>query len=183
MNLQDYISQLSDKYRIPSQLVFTIAKIATNTQMMSSLFDPTHRWLWDCQGMRPFRNLTDDETLSACAPQGFNHLGNHLSNIDTEYTGQKTAWGPFLLKGSHARAAGFYGPFPSLCTEPDKAVHFFLIHMSKLRDRYFEKHGWAGVAAAYDAGRPRKDKEGRYVNRDYLIQLTHNGARGLINYT
>lgn len=181
MNLQDYISRLSDKYGIPSQLSLATAKVLTNMEMRSSKFDPFHEWLWDCQAMAPFRKLTDDEVLSSIPPEGFNHHLTYLTDPATEYNQQKTGWGPFLQKGSEARSAGYIGPFTLFTEDPETAVHFFLIQLSKLRDKYFDKHGWAGVMAAYDIGRPRMI-DGVYTNRDFLIELNKAGAKKYLSY-
>lgn len=181
MNLQDHISQLSDRYGIPSQLTFALAAATTGMDTETMVFEPTHRWLWDCYHEKRFRNLTDDETLSCISPADFH--GCHLSLPDTELLGQKTAWGPFALMGSDARAAGLKGSFLTLCNDPKLTVHYTLVHLTKLRDKYFEKHGWGGVMAAYDAGRPRKDEKGQYIDHDFLRLLSQNGAKGLINYS
>lgn len=181
MNLQDHISRMSDNYGIPSQLVFALANATTGNDTDTMIFEPTHQWLWDCHMNRPFRNLTDDEVLSCVAPEDF--PGCHASMADSEYIGQKTAWGPFALFGSHARQAGLRTSFLTLCNDPKLTVHYTLVHLQHLRDKYYEKHGWGGVAAAFDLGRPRKDEDGHYIDHHFLRALSAKGAKGLINYS
>ena len=183
MNLQDYISRLSGKYGIPSQITQALALIESGMRNDIVNYEPLYQWLWDCDEMKPFRNLTDDETLSNFAPMGFTAPIAFPTNPDAEYIQQKMTWGPFQQYGACIREAGYQGPFITLANCPETATHFMLIQLSKLRDKYFDKHGWAGVMAAYDAGRPRKTEDGQYVNRDFLIALVKNGAKGLINYT
>lgn len=179
MNLQDYISRLSVDYKIPTNLVTALGRVQSDLTMASCRHDPTHQWLWDMVRLNPFRRLSDDEALSSVAPEGFCALHR---DPETEYMGQRTSWGPFLLQGALAREIGYFGPFPLLCEDPEITTRFTLTAISHLRDIYFDKHGWAGVMAAFDAGRPRKDEEGRYTNRDFLVELNKNGARGLLHY-
>lgn len=181
MNLKDHISRMSDHYGIPSQLVFALAEATTHTDMSTMIFEPTHRWLWDCYNEKPFRNLDDDEVLACIAPEDFS--GCHMTLPDTEFMGQKTAWGPFALMGSYAREAGMKLSFLTLCTDEKMTVHYALVHLQKLRDKYHAKHGWGGVTAAFNTGRPRKDEDGKYLDHDFLRLVSQHGARGLINYS
>jgi hypothetical protein len=176
MNLKDYIGRLSDRYGIPSQLAFAIAEVETGTRMDAIDFDSTWQWLWDWENNRPFRRLTDDEILSCCAPSGFSYPPQVHScperGLDREFIGQKSLWGPFAARGSLLRSVGYPLEFLALLDDPQLATHYSLRIMQELRDRYFKRHGWSGVAAAWQTGRPRKLENGEYVNQDYLRQLT-----------
>ena len=64
------------------------------------------------------------------------------------------------MMGALLRERGYAGPFPGIACDPELATRFACLHLSCLRDRYFDKHSWSGVVAAYNAGRPRCDERG-----------------------
>lgn len=185
MNLQDHISRLSPRFNLPTNLVRAIAKVESNLEMSAIRHEPHYRWLWDNEQNKPFRTLDHAEIGSAYAPTDFYAVSDtpgFYSSDHTEWMGQRTSWGPFQVMGGVLRERGYKDAFPKMCIDPELATRFALTQLSKLRDRYYHKHGWAGVAAAYNAGRPRKDENGRYLNREYLVKIHDNGGRNIVHY-
>jgi soluble lytic murein transglycosylase-like protein len=87
-----------------------------------------------------------------------------------EGKGRSTSWGLMQLMGQCAREIGFTGPFHTLLI-PEIGLYWGCKQLLRFRDRHFTAHGWAGVIAAYNAGSPRKGKDGRYVNQDYVDKV------------
>lgn len=181
MNLQDYMSHYGARYDVPTQLLVALSAVTTLSNPNHFAFDATHAFLWDVSHNTPYPRLTDDQCFSSLPPADFSGVAG-VNTSETEFTGQRSTWGAFALHGSRARAAGYRGDFPALCSDPDLCVRFTLVALAQLRTRYFAKHGWAGVMTAYDAGRPRMTEEGVYENRDFLAALRQAGAKGLLSY-
>lgn len=182
MNLVDYITKFSDGYHLPLDIVLGIARTESNMEMHAIRAEPLFRWTWNCETNRPFRRLTDDEILSNSAPVDFPRPTTYFATEHTEWQGQRMSWGPFQMMGTLLRERGFYGPFPQICCDPETAARFACAHISSLRDRYLDKHGWQGVVAAYNAGRPRKDVEGKYVNYEYVNKVSKAGGRKYLGF-
>jgi len=169
MSLVDAIAKNCAGYRLPQNLVIALARVQSDMTMSATHYDVDYRWMWDCDEDEPFRRLEDFERHDM-APSDFIAPPN-CDTPTTEWIGQKMRWGPFLVHGAILRERRYWGPFAVMCSDPEKAARFACSHLSNLHDRYFARHGWAGVVAAFDAGRPRKDEFGDYVNSDFLKRV------------
>lgn len=170
MNLIDTISRYCDGYRLPQDLVMAIAMVESSMSMSAMRFEPTYRWFWDCQNNKRFRRVDISEAMVGAAPDDFS-VSAGCGTLDTEWMGQRTRWGPFQINGACLRERRYTGPFPIMCSDPDMAARFACAHISTLHERYFARHGWSGVVAAFDAGRPRKNNAGVYRNVEYLKRV------------
>ena len=84
--------------------------------------------------------------------------------MDTELIAQKTSWGLMQVMGTVARELGHRGWLSELC-EPERGIYYGCLHLKKLMDR----HGnLSDTVAAYNAGSPRRDVNGKYVNQEYV---------------
>ena len=72
------------------------------------------------------------------------------SSIATEQVGRATSWGLLQIMGETARAVGFIGCFPELCT-PAVGLKWACEYLRRLRDRYIAE-GWEVVLRAYNGG-------------------------------
>lgn len=88
---------------------------------------------------------------------------------NTERVGQMTSWGPLQVMGAVARELGLNGPFEQLLGP--MGVHYGAMHLAQLKRRFFDKHGWEGVIAAYNAGSPRKKANGQWANQEYVRRV------------
>jgi soluble lytic murein transglycosylase-like protein len=95
-----------------------------------------------------------------------------------EAQGRATSWGLMQLMGQVAREMGFTAPFETLL-DPDVGLYWGCRHLSKLKERHYREYGWAGVIAAYNAGSPRKQKDGKWVNQDYVDKVTKYAQEAL----
>jgi soluble lytic murein transglycosylase-like protein len=78
-----------------------------------------------------------------------------------------TSWGLMQIMGQTARERGFKGKFEELL-DPQVGLYWGCRQLSVFHARYFKRYGWDGVIAAYNAGSPRKRKDGRWVNYGYV---------------
>lgn len=97
-------------------------------------------------------------------PNEFISKGNNNINVSTETMFQMTSWGPMQIMGSVARERGFLGFLPTLC-QPDLGIYFGCKHLKT----FILKHkNLDDAIASYNAGSPRRDSEGKYVNQKYV---------------
>lgn len=182
MNLVDHITHFCTGYKLPLDVVMAIARVESAMNPYAIRAEPQYRWLWDNLFNKPFRRLEPAEIDLSWAPDDF--VAPHEANItaDTEWNGQRMSWGPFQMMGALLRERGYKGDFPAICCEPELAARFACSHISNLRDKYLDKHGWAGVVAAYNAGRPRKTENGIYVNYQYVNKVSKEGGRKYVGF-
>ena len=175
--LPDDLKRLAEKsaslYSLPAGLVIAIAIVESAGDPYAWRVEPDYRWLWDIRMKRPFRKLTQAERVSEKAPADFPHF--RFSSVHTEWWGQQASWGMMQVMGGLAREYGFALPFPQLC---DPAVNLDIAcrFLNSLRSRFLASHGWHGVAAAYNAGKPRYDDAGNFQNADYVNKVAKQGG-------
>ena len=89
------------------------------------------------------------------------------STEKTELFGQKTSWGYMQIMGSVAREHRFLGYFPELCL-PNTGIEYGIRHFYK----FFQKYGdISDAVSAYNAGSPRKNSDGKYLNQSYVNKV------------
>lgn len=188
MNLADWSTKKADAYRVPSEIIHAIGQVETGRRMDSVTALPDQTWVWDVSRRRPFRRLSAAELQSYSPPEdfpgklfgptGMTGIIAPTAEVQAgdEWLGQRLGWGPFALSGAVARRWGFSLPFPVLCSDPEQAALWVCVVLSHLRDRYFDRHGWAGVVSAYRFGRPRRGVDGLYVNSAYVTAVGKAGA-------
>jgi len=85
----------------------------------------------------------------------------------TEKVFQATSLGVMQIMGLVARECGFKGNLARLIVEPELAIHYSLIKLKKLCDRYEnEDH----VIAAYNRGSVLR-KNNQFVNQEYVDKV------------
>lgn len=82
----------------------------------------------------------------------------------TERTLQAMSWGPMQLMGSVARELGFEAELTRL-TDPAVALSYSCRKLAALRAKYPASDD---AIAAWNAGSPRRDSTGAYVNQHYV---------------
>lgn len=167
------IEDSARRYNLPPQLIKAIVLTESSGDIHAWKVEPAYRYLVDCETGKPFRALTAAENASERAPADFPRP--KYSSRDTEWWGQQASWGPMQVMGAVARELGYRQPFPALCTIA-YGIDIGCQHLSNLRGRFLERHSWFGVAAAYNAGSPRYDDSGKFVNEDYVTKIAFNGG-------
>lgn len=172
--LQQAVARECEQRTLPIPLVTAIVLTESSGDCSAWKVEPQYRYLVNVATGQPFRSLTPAENASEVAPRDFPHFLD-LSSRDTEWRGQQASWGPMQIMGAVAREYGYKGHFPGLC-QPFNGVQYGCYHLAKLRDRFFGAHGWEGVVAAYNAGSPRKDDDGKWVNQSYVDTVRRHGG-------
>lgn len=170
----------ADSQHVPVQLVRAHIQEESGGIITAWKTEPQYRYLWDCRNNRPFRPLTPAEIASEINPRDFSKPEHLVCSVDTEWWGQQASWGPMQVMGAVARSYGFDQHFPALC-DPSQGVHLGVMHLAHLIARYQQHFGWEGVAAAYNAGSPRRDPTtGKWVNQQYVDNIrAYGGFEGL----
>lgn len=163
-------------HQLPAKLVAAVCLVESGNDIFAWRAEPRYRYLWDVKSGGAFRPLTAAENASEAAPADFPYLSG-LSSRDSEWRGQQASWGPMQVMGAVAREYGFLGRFPALCTAWE-GVRYGCRHLVQLKLRYLDRFGWAGVVAAYNAGSPRMDETGRWVNEAYVNKIADAGFDG-----
>ena len=83
--------------------------------------------------------------------------------------GRATSWGLMQIMGQVARERGFRGDFSELL-QPEVGLYWGCRQLAVLKERYFKKHGGAGVIAAYNQGNARKIGN-HFANQPYVYKV------------
>ena len=97
-------------------------------------------------------------------------FGNTIS-YESEVIGRATSYGLMQIMGQTARERGFAEEFMTELCKPTKGLYWGCRHLKHLESRYFIPHGWAGVISSYNAGSPRFDTTGAFVNAEYVDKV------------
>lgn len=87
---------------------------------------------------------------------------------------RSTSWGLMQIMGQVARERGFKGKFSELL-QPEVGLYWGCRQLNVLKARYFKKHGWAGVIAAYNQGNARKIGN-HFANQPYVNKVLKYAA-------
>lgn len=91
----------------------------------------------------------------------------------TERTCQMISWGLMQVMGAVAREHGFTNPLPKLC-DPYTGLRYGMLHVRKFYDKY---QNWPDTLSSYNAGSPRKNTEGKYLNQQYVDSVLRHWAK------
>lgn len=93
-------------------------------------------------------------------------VGDVVHMTETERIGQKISWGLMQVMGGVMREHGFTSRFfTRACSDPSLGLRYGMLHLIKYQKRY---NDWYDTIAAYNAGSPRKNEDGRYINQGYV---------------
>jgi len=146
--VQELITHYAGKFSLPEWLIVGII-------VTESAGDP-----WAVRFEAAFRaHYVPDQ----CQVFGASH--------ETERTTRACSWGLMQVMGQVAREHGYRGEFLSALCDPATGIEYGCRHLARFRDRHFAAYGWPGVIAAYNAGTPRKDTEGQFLNQQYVNKV------------
>lgn len=165
-SLTDEISSAVAGSKIPASIVAAVCWVESSGDVTAWRPEHAYRYLWDVRRNAPFRPLTLDERDSETPPADFYSLAGAKA---AEWWGQQASWGPMQIMGAVARELGFTGQFPGLCSA-FAGVLYGCKHLENLHKRFFERYGWDGVVAAYNAGSPRL-VDRRFQNQEYVDKI------------
>ncbi|ROO28233.1 transglycosylase SLT domain-containing protein [Salinisphaera orenii] len=171
--------RLGREYDIPAAIVLGVIQVESAGNEWATRFERHYRWCWDVRAGKPF-TASAAAARRTDAPDGFHGTndahGGYYSSADTEWNQQKTSWGPMQIMGAVAREHGYDGPLPRLC-DPLIGIDYGCRHLARLRDRFIDRHGWAGVLDAYNDGTARIERPHDYPHK---VAATSPGAEAEI---
>lgn len=145
------IENAAKAWGLPPELVAAVVGVESGGNAWAFRFEPAYY----------MRHVAKDASVRSKAP----------CSLDSERQALATSWGLMQVMGATARGLGFQGPFLSALTDPATGLEYGCRLLARLRDRLHGKHGWPGVAAAYNAGSARFDAAGAFVNQSYVDKI------------
>jgi hypothetical protein len=170
MRLDDRLESLARAVAAEKQLPQTIVRALVIKESTARMWawnpEPRYRYFWDVKRKQPFRRVTESELLSKFPPKDFPAPPG--VDPDAEWWGQQASWGYMQVMGGVARECGYSGEFLGGLYDPAVNLEISCRHLKDLSRRYLATAGWQGVVAAYNAGSPRVQKDGRFENQKYV---------------
>ena len=186
LNIPDAFSYYSRGYSIPMEILKAIATVESNNNPLACRAEPGYRWCWNCVTNKPFKRISTQQAQMAKAPSDFPappHSWGFYSSASTEFALQRQSHGLLQVMGAVLRERGFQGPLTEIYQYPAIGIQFGAAHLSNLHRRFYKKHGWPGVIAAFNMGTPRTNDQGDYVNWQYLNKVNVAGAKRFVPRT
>ncbi|MFZ5425739.1 MAG: transglycosylase SLT domain-containing protein [Thermodesulfobacteriota bacterium] len=151
MELRKMMEETAARHGLPARLVEAVVKVESGGDPWAFRYEPRFYE----------RYVLNDASLRAAPP----------CSLATERQARASSWGLMQVMGATARGLGFSGPFLAQLCEPSAGLEYGCRLLALLRDRHLPSLGWPGVVAAYNAGSPRRDESGRYVNQPYVEKI------------
>lgn len=136
------IFEFGEKYRVEDELICAVMMQESGGNQYATRYEP--RWKYWADPERYALNLG--------------------STVETERMGQATSFGYMQIMGAVARELNFTGWFGMLYL-PSYNVNLGTAKLAKLLHQYRDPFE---VLAAYNAGKPRRDSKGNFLNQGYV---------------
>lgn len=166
MQIDGLITKAARQHGIPSKLLKAIVEVESAGDPWAVRYEPNFRWLWNIAEDEPWKGDTQDDSVPA--PAG--------ASEPTERRCQAMSFGLVQIMGATARELGFDGPFLTQLCDPELNLEYGCKYLKRLYRRFGGEYGWEGIAAAYNAGSPRKTDDGSWENQDYVDKVTEAGG-------
>ena len=139
------ITMIADKYEIDPCLIGAIIWVESKNVSNACRYEKHYKW------------LVDVELYAKINKQ----------SKATEEIQQKTSFGVMQVMGANARESGMQDHLVKLC-KPNIGITFGCRYLRRL----FDKHkNIKDVIASYNAGSPRRNIDGDYVNQEYVDKV------------
>ena len=152
----DLIAAAAARHQLPAALISAICRVESSFNPHAIRYEPDFfsTYIMPCK-------------LKEVPPCSFR----------TEQRARAMSWGLMQIMGQVARERGFAGIFLSELCLPEVGIDYGCRQLRHLADRYLAEWDWPGVIAAYNAGSPRKDGTGSFVNQNYVnhVQQAQTG--------
>lgn len=89
----------------------------------------------------------------------------------TEELSLAMSWGLMQIMGQTARELGFDRPYLAALCDPAPGIEYGCRLLRQKWQRYAKEYGVGGVISAYNAGKPRTNDRGQWVNQDYVDKV------------
>jgi len=158
------VDSKAQSLNLPVHLVRAVISVESSGNPHALRYEPGYRWLWDVRAGRPYRG----DFARLPAPAGVSG--------PTELMQQQTSWGIMQVMGATARELGFQGPYLTELCDFQTGLHYGCMYLDRLRRRFWRDHGFEGVAAAFNAGSPVRNADGRWANQVYVDKIAAAGG-------
>lgn len=149
-NFETLIWEWAVAHEINVHVASAIAHVESGLKPNVARHEPKYKWLFN--------------------PRDF---VNHSNTFETETIFQKTSFGLFQMMGANFRELGFAGHFGDVF-KPEIQLHYAMIFLKKLLNKY---DNLDDMIASYNAGRPRKNEAGQYLNQEYVDKVKNQMLR------
>jgi len=136
------IRDVSDRVNLPIDLVGAVVRQESFGDHFAARYESHYRYTVDTARFAKLNRISEK----------------------TELEHQKTSWGLLQIMGGTARDIGYKGALVGL-TVPEVGLYWGAKFLKRLVDKYDHLDD---AIAAYNAGSPRKDANGKYVNQYYV---------------
>jgi soluble lytic murein transglycosylase-like protein len=144
------IQDAATRYNLPVGLIHSIVQVESSGNPWAIRYEPGFQRLYlDGKPIRIYGPITKE----------------------TELIARATSWGLMQVMGQVARERGFEGIFLSELCKPVAGIEYGCRQLKFFEQRHMAAHGWNGVIAAYNAGSPRRNGHGAYVNQNYVNKV------------
>jgi len=147
------IKECCKEYELPFGLVKAIIQVESSNNQYAIRYEPRFRWITNLNG-----------------------YSSGLQTKETEKQAQKTSWGLMQIMGGTARDLGFNGVFLSELLDVRTNVNWGCLYLAGLRERFSNLEDSIAIfddnmIAAYNAGSPRRNDDGTFVNQAYVNKI------------
>jgi len=154
MQNKDYLLNLIDeiaaKYNLDVALVKAIIAVESGWVETAMRFEPKlyEKYCLKASSIKPHTAETKDTTLVLMA----------------------TSLGLMQILGSTAQSLGYKDRL-CLLLDPRTNIEYGCKYLAYLRNKYEKQYGIQGVISAYNAGKPLLNKDGEFVNAEYVNKV------------
>ncbi len=139
------INTMAKEYGLDPCLVMAMVMVESGNRSNVARYEDHYRW------------LVDPST----------HAKRLGISQETETQLQKFSWGLLQTMGGTVRGLGYMGFLPELCV-PQVGVRWGCVFLQQLSMRY---ESTEEVIASYNAGSPRRNDDGTFVNQIYVDKV------------
>jgi soluble lytic murein transglycosylase-like protein len=142
--MRDLIVETAKDFDLDPAIVWGICQQESGFNPAAVRYEPHYRWLVDPERVKP-----------------------RLCSVDTEIVFQKVSIGLMQVMGAVYREHGYRGWLSEILLSQSSQLFYGCKHLAGLIDRYGKVPG----IAAYNAGSPRRNSDGRFVNQYYVDRV------------
>jgi soluble lytic murein transglycosylase-like protein len=144
------VKRWADVYELDPALVMAIVAVESGCEPAAARYEPDYRHLFDPRRVRP----------PGCS-------------VETEEMLQKTSLGLMQVMGANLREMGYRGWLTEILASMDQQIELGCRYFNRCVKRW----GLPDAIAAYNAGSPRLNPDGEYVNFLYVRHVLATAER------
>jgi soluble lytic murein transglycosylase-like protein len=148
-HVDSLVEENANIHKLNKSLIYAVIQVESSGDPWSIRYEPQYKWV-----------LPRAVSLLHAKAWGV--------SIETEEMAQKTSWGLMQVMGGVARELGYDEPLTKLLL-PEFGIEYGCKQLARLSKKYKKD---SELIASYNAGSPRKDDRGRFLNQSYVDKVT-----------